>query len=155
MRYNTLDDHTHVFAIPEIMAGDRPLFLGITADGTREGRTRWAYTFATGPYDADVQLQGDDLSGPSGDVLRAVEAVLGFYSSYADGKINDAGELISQGDIVAAGETAQFIKANGERFGAAQYDLEYGYLAYGDGYDDYLGGLVRARTARATGKEDE
>lgn len=155
MRYNTLDDHAHVFAIPEMMAGDRPLFLGITDLSDCASRQRWAYTFATGPYDADVQLQGDDLSGPSGDVLRAVEAVLGFYSSYADGKINDAGVLVSQGEEIATGETAVFIKANGERFGSAASDLEHGYLAYGNDYDDYLGELVSARTARPTGKEEE
>ena len=68
MRYNTLDSHDNVYEVPAMMTDDKPIYLGITNMGAHyqygESRSQWAFTFATGPYDADVQLQGDDLHGP-------------------------------------------------------------------------------------------
>lgn len=158
--YNVLDDHNDVFVIPELTTTDRKLFLGISATGTdARGRTQWVYTFAYGIYEADVQLAGSELYGPpEGGTERAVEAVLGFYSAYADGNLeyvpDDYGDLearlTSQGEVVATGETAEFIQANGDRFGLLADDLEHGVRAWsgylaGDGY----------RTAYETGKEPE
>ena len=167
MRYNTLSDHSYVYEIPSLMADDQPLWLGITQDGysysDRERRSKWAYTFATGPYDDDVQLQGDDICGPAigpdpdpGDMAATV---LGFYSAFADGTIASDGEdgeawLTYEGDTIATGATADFIVANGERFGMTASELENGYIAY---TDEYLNETLGQNVFRAepTGKIDE
>lgn len=169
MRYNTLSDHDDVFEIPELMRGDRPMWVGMTSlgeeyepdDGSRE---RWAYSVATGPYDADVQYQGEDIRGPAiGPGPSAVEmaaTLLGFLSAYAEGDLidsrDDGGELYLEfdGEVAAVGETAEFIVENGERFGIMSHDLEEDYMAYTDTYwnDDLA---LWVKRAVQTGKEVE
>jgi len=171
MRYNTLSDHDDVFEVPEMMVDDKPIWIGITHLGVESDRdfggyrSRFAYSIATGPYDADVQVQGDDLRGPAiGSVTEAeiVVSLLGFASVYGEGDLsteeNDDGEsetfLYYDGDQVAVGETAQFIYDNAERFGIAGSDLEEGYIAYNSTeWNDALGLYVRR--ASETGKEPE
>lgn len=171
MRYNTLVDHDDVFEIPETLTTDKPLWLGIThlgveADSDTGGyRSRFAYTFATGPYDSDIQWQGDDVRGPAvGSVTEAEIAatLMGFASAYGDGDLvpnpdsedDDAVDLIWDDDIVATGETARFLSANGERLGIAGSDLEEGYIAYTDTYLNASLDLY-VRRAFSTGKEPE
>jgi len=174
MRYNTLSDHSYVYEIPILMIDDQPLWLGITQDGWDhshgETRSRWAYTFATGPYDADVQLQGDDVSGPAAgpdpDPSDMAATVMGFYSAFAGGDLThpdtsehsawEPGEAVLEyeNDVIATGEAAEFIVANGERFGMTASELENGYIAY---TDEYLNETLGQNVFRAepTGREDE
>jgi hypothetical protein len=165
MKYNTIEDHDEIFVIPENYNSDRPLFVGITSLGFHgegyDARVKWAYTFAYGPYDADIQLQGDDLGSPSEDSEAAVTALLGFYGAYADGEMVEPPDadpyLVSDGDVKATGATAQFIVANGERFSIVESELENGYVAWGEPhYVDY-GYMfeLSVRETYSTGKEDE
>lgn len=169
VKYNTLSDHDDVFEVPEMMVDDTPVYIGITHLGVESDRdvggyrSRFAYSVATGPYDADVQYQGEDLRGPAiGGVTENEIAVslMGFISAYGEGPLLDedgSGEgkrLYHDGDIVAMGETAEFIHANAERFGIAGSDLEEGYIAYTETYlNETLGQYVRR--AVPTGKEME
>jgi hypothetical protein len=166
VKYNVLEDHDEIFVIPEMLTSDRPLFVGITSLGFygegHDRRVQWAYTFAYGPYDADIQLQGDDLGSPYDDSEKAVTALLGFYGAYADGTLirdRETDTLTSGGDVVATGETARFIVANGERFSIVESELENGYAVWNDPiemtvYHHILPG-VEVRSIEYTGKEDE
>ena len=87
-------------------------------------------------------------------------AVMGFYSAYAEGDLLDedgSGEgkrLYFDGELVAMGETAEFIVANGERFGIASSDLEEGYLHWVKSPDNEVTG-DDVYVAEWTGKEVE
>lgn len=170
MKYNVLEDHDSVFEIPSMYAGSH-IWLGITSlgfeyDARETGwsrRERFAYTIATGPYDDDVQVQGDDFRGPAiGGVEphEVVASLLGFFSAYAEGDLidsrQDGGELFLEwdGEVIATGETAEFIKAHGEDFGIASSDLENGYLAYPD-VPNATGFGLDIYVAEETGKEPE
>ena len=169
MLYNTLSDHDAVFAVPEMMVDDQPLYIGITSLGVETDRDcgghreRFAYSFATGPYDADVQWQGDDVRGPAIGSVSEVEiaaTLMGFASAYGVVPLLDeegsglVKRLYYDGDIVAMGETAEFIHAQAERLGIAGSDLEEGYIAYTETrWNEALG--LNVRYAVYTGKEDE
>ncbi len=174
MKYNTLSDHDEVFEIPGNYTNSPPMWIGITHIGaerdavlTGDYRSRFAYSIATGPYDADVQYQGDDLRGPAiGGVTESDMAatLMGFLSAYAEGDLRvvpddidgfgTRTELYFDGDVVATGETAEFIHANGFRFGRASSELEEGYLAWST---DYFNETLDRWVYKAvpTGKEDE
>lgn len=166
MRCNTLSDHDDVYAIPELMINDKPLWLGVTSLGVDrnkydEYREQFAYTFATGPYDADVQLQGEDVHGPAvgrSEPGEMAAVIMGFYSAYAEGDLTETenGMLLTyDGSEIALGDTAQFISDNGERFGFAESELENGYIEWSDEpiYNPDLD--LTVTHAVQTGKTDE
>jgi hypothetical protein len=168
VKYNTLSEHDDVFEVPEMMTDDVPLWIGITSLGIESDRSvggyreRFAFTFATGPLDDDIQYQGDDIRGPAiGSVTEAEIAatLMGFAYAYGEGDLTDSldGDDIKlefDGDVVATGETAVFLHANAERFGIVGSELEEGYIAYNDtSWNDTLDLYVRR--AFPTGKEPE
>lgn len=166
MKYNTLSDHENVFEVPSLYTDGKPLYVGMTLAGYDRDdlgtRARWAYTIATGPFDADVQYQGEDLHGPvigpDPEPHEMVATLLGFLGAYgSDGELRHVGyvtHLFFDGDLIAINETAEFISEHGEEFGIAAMELEEAYLAYTDRYWNESLGLYVGR-AFPTGKEPE
>jgi hypothetical protein len=162
MRYNAITDHDDIFAVPQMMIDDTPLWIGLTdlgADREHDGAHKWAYSVATGPWDADVQYQGEDMHGPvmgAEDPGAMVVALMGFIGAYGDGELlwDEGVELRHDGDIVATGETAEFIVGIGERCSIAANDLEEGYLEWSEDLHIETNGIP-AHIAIETGKVPE
>lgn len=172
MLYNAVTDHDVIFEVPAMATDDEPLYIGLTNLGTKPDpngyghREQWAYSVATGPWDADVRYQGDDLRGPANagpdgypgaaEMAASLMSFLGAYSDgYLQGSSTETSALFYSGDIVATGEAARFIVDNGERFAVASSDFEAGYLEWTVHPGDNIGMGREVHVTRYTGKEEE